>query len=84
LEFLMIFIYILYLTNIPSMFFLENMLIIYAFIYMTIAYHRVYASSWIKSAIKSLMTGITYLTILLFIFVVIFFTACTIVVANIQ
>lgn len=84
LEFLMIFIYILYLTNIPSMFFLENMLMIYAFLYMTIAYHRVYASSWVKSAIKSLMTGIIYLTILIFIFVIIFFIACTIVMANIQ
>ena len=57
---------------------LELIMIISSCIYLTIAFHKVYPSSWTKAAIKSLLTSIIYLIILLLIFLVIFFIACVI------
>ena len=82
LEFLMICIYILHLTVAPPMMFLEYAIIICPCIYLTVAYHRVYPSSWKKSFMKSLLTSFLYFTILLLIFIVIFLIACFIIAVN--
>lgn len=80
LEFLMICIYILYLSLSPSMNLLELVMIIGACVYLTIAFRRVYVqNSWKKAIVKSLLTSIFYFFILLLIFIVIFFIACFII-----
>lgn len=76
LEFLMICIYVLYLTITPSMDILEFVMMIGSCVYLAIAYHRVYASSWVKAVVKSLLTSFIYFTILLLIFMAIFIFAC--------
>lgn len=78
LEFLMIFFFILHLTIAPPMEILELIMIISSCIYLTIAFHKVYPSSWTKAAIKSLLTSFIYFIILLLIFIVILFIACVI------
>ncbi len=78
LEFLMICFYLLYLTAAPSMRILEIAMMAGSCIYLAIAYHRVYSSSWVKAVRKSLLTSIVYTAILLTIFIVIFIVACCI------
>lgn len=82
LEFLMICIYILYLIIAPSIQLLEYVLFIGSCLYLAIAYHKVYTSSWLKAIIKSLLTSFIYFIILLTIFIVILFIACIIVVVS--
>ena len=82
LEFVIICIYILYLTLAPSMDILEYAMMISSCVYLTIAYHRVYASSWVAAFVKSVLTSLIYCIILLMIFVVIFFIACFIIAAQ--
>lgn len=79
LEFMMLCIYILYLTVAPPMNLLQNTMIVGSCIYLIFAYRRVYATSWIKSIVKSLLTSFIYLIMLLMIFVAIFIVACVIV-----
>ena len=81
LELLMIFFYLLHLTINPPMEILEIAMTIGSCLYLAIAYHRVYPSSWIKSIIKSLFTNFIYQLILLSILFVIFI-ACIIIVVD--
>ena len=76
LEAMMLFIYILHLTIAPSMRIMEILMWGSSCIYLAIAYHKVYATSWIKAVVKSALTSFTYFSILLLIFIVIFFMAC--------
>ena len=83
LEFLMICIYVLHLTLAPPMRILELILIVGSCVYLTIAFRRVYqTSSWIKAIVKSLLTSLTYILILLSLFVVVFFVACFVIVID--
>ena len=82
LEFFIICIYILYLTLAPSMDILEYVMMISSCVYLTIAYHRVYASSWVTAFVKSVLTSLIYCIILLMIFAVIIFIACFIIAAQ--
>ena len=82
LEFLMICIYVLHLTIAPSMDLLEWILIIGSCGYLTIAFKKVYASTWWKSIIKSLLTSLIYFFILLLVFCTICFIACIILAIN--
>lgn len=82
-EFIIICIYILYLTCAPPMSILEYILIIGSCVYLTIAFRNVYEiKNWGTAIIKSLLTSCIYFFILLSIFIIIFFTACFIVVIN--
>ena len=74
----MICFYLLYLTAAPSMRILEIAMMAGSCIYLAIAYHRVYSSSWVKAVAKSLLTSLVYTAILLTIFIVIFIVACCI------
>lgn len=76
LEAMMIFIYILHLTIAPSMRLMERLMLGSSCLYLAIAYHKVYESSWIRTVVKSLLTNFIYFSILFLIFVVIFFIAC--------
>ena len=71
LEFLMISIYLLHLTIAPPINVMQWLVIISSCSYLTIAYHRAYPSTWFKSIVKSLLTSLLYMTILLFIFIAI-------------
>ena len=71
LEFLMISIYLLHLTIAPPINVMQWLVIISTCSYLTIAYHRAYPSTWFKSIVKSLLTSLLYMTILLFIFIAI-------------
>ena len=82
LEFLIICIYILHLTIAPPMDVLQYVMMISSCVYLTIAYHRVYTSTWFRSIVKSLLTSLIYLTILLLILMVIFIIACFIIAIN--
>ena len=82
LESLMICVYILYLTISPSMNILQYAMIVSSCLYLTIAYRRVYESSWIKSVIKSLLISFIYFTILLLVLISIFFIACFLIAFN--
>ena len=76
LEFLMIVVFILHLTINPSMLLLKYVLQIASSIYLAIAYHRVYASTWVKDILKSILTNFIYTIILILIFIAIFIAAC--------
>ena len=76
LEFLMIVVFILHLTINPSMLLLKYVLQIASTIYLAIAYHRVYASTWVKDILKSILTNFIYTIILILIFIAIFIAAC--------
>ena len=82
LESLMIFIYLLYLTIEPPMYIMELVMIIGSCIYLAVAYHKVYQSTWLKAIVKSMLTSFIYFNILLMIFIVIFIVACFIVIAH--
>ena len=81
LEVLMLCFCILHIVIAAPMLPMEHTLLaIITCLYLTIAYHRVYPSSWVKSVVKSLLTSLTYFIILLLIFVAIFVIACSIIV----
>lgn len=82
LEFLIIFIYLLVLTIAPPVQLLQYAMIAASSLYLAIAYHRVYATSWIYAIIKSLLTSFIYFAILLAIFITIFLVACFVTVAE--
>lgn len=83
LEFVMICIYILYLTISPSMKLLECIMVLSSCTYLTLAFRRVYAiRTWGTAIVKSLLTSLIYLLILQLVFVVIFIIACVIVAIN--
>ena len=80
LEFLMVCIYILYLTVSPAIELLECILSIGTCTYLTIAFRRVYfTASWFEAILKALFTSLLYFIISLLIFIVIFLIACYIV-----
>lgn len=80
LEFLMICVYLLYLTVAPPMELLQWIIIIGSCLYLTIAFRRVYGSSnWMKATLKALFTNLVYLIIGLLIFIGIFLVACFII-----
>lgn len=76
LEFLIICVYLLYLTIAPPMEVLEYIILIGSCLYLTIAYRTAYTSTWVKAIVKSLLTSLIYFIILLLIFIVIFFIVC--------
>jgi hypothetical protein len=80
LEVLIIFVYVLYLTIAPPMSVLQYGLMICSCVYMAIAYHRVYATTWFSAIAKSLLTSVIYFTILSIVFIIIFFAACIMIV----
>ena len=83
LEFLMICIYILYLTLAPSINVLQWIMLIGSCVYLTIAFRRVYViDSWSKAIVKSLLTSLIYSIILLFLFLVVLIFACFIIAAE--
>ena len=82
LEFLIICIYILVLTIAPPVQLLQYAMIAASCLYLAIAYHRVYATSWINAIVKSLLTSFIYFAILLAIFITIILVACFITVAE--
>ena len=83
LEFLMICIYILHLTVAPSIRVMEWIMIISSCAYLAVAFRRVYATcTWVSAIVKSLLTSLVYLVILLFISMVILLIACFIIVSR--
>lgn len=83
LEFLMICIYILYLTLAPSINVLQWIMLIGSCVYLTIAFRRVYTiDSWSKAIVKSLLTSLIYSIILLFLFLIVLIFACFIIAAE--
>lgn len=76
LEFLMIFIYILHLVIDAPMPILESIALLLPCLYLAIAYHRVYSTSWGGAFVKSLLTSLIYFTILVLIMIAIFIVAC--------
>jgi hypothetical protein len=83
LEFLIICIYILYLSIAPPVDLLENILSIGSCTYLAIAFRNVYTTnSWLKAIIKSLLFSVIYFTILLMIFVAICIIACIAIAIN--
>ena len=82
LEFLIICVYILYLTIAPPLNVLQYGLMLCSCVYMAIAYHRVYPTTWFSAIAKSLLTSLIYFCILLLVFMVIVFAACIIIVAK--
>ena len=83
IEFIIICIYIIYLTFAPPMNILQCILLICSCVYLTLAYRKVYEiNNWGVAIAKSLLTSLIYLIILLLIFITIFFIACFIVANN--
>ena len=82
LEFLMICIYVLHLTNVAQMPILEFIALMLPCVYLAIAYHRVYDTSWIMAVVKSLLTSFIYFSILVLIMIAVFFVACFTIVVN--
>lgn len=76
LESLIICIYLLYLTINPPMEVLEYILLIGSCLYLTVAYHKAYTSTWWKAILKSLLTSLIYITILAVVLFILFFIAC--------
>lgn len=76
LEFLMIVIFLLHLTIAPPINVMEWFVIISTCSYLTVAFHTVYPSTWVKSLVKALLTSTIYTTILLLIFIAICIVAC--------
>lgn len=73
LELLLLAIYLLYLTIIPSTEILKWITIIVSTIYLSVAIKRVYdAKNWFRSTLKAMMINLTYLIIGLFTFSFIF------------
>lgn len=80
LETLMICFCILHLAIAVPMQTLEYVLLMISIcLYLTIAYHRVYQSSWAMAVVKSLLTSFIYFTILLLTFIAIFIITCFII-----
>ena len=80
LEFLMICIYLLYLTVSPPMELLQWTMIIISCLYLTIAFRKVYGTSnWMTATLKALFTSLVYFIIGLLIFIGIFLAACFII-----
>jgi hypothetical protein len=82
LETLMIVVYILHLAIDMPIEILEYSIIISSITYLTIAFHRVYPSSWGKAIAKSILTNLIYTIILILIFMAIFIIACIIIAIN--
>ena len=77
LEFLMLCIYLLNLLFSPSMNLLEYFIAIGSWLYLTIAFRKVYGTSnWLKAALKSLFISLVYCFIGLLVFSGIFLVAC--------
>lgn len=78
LELLIILMFLLHLTIEPSMQILQWILLLSSCIYLAIAFRQVYKrDSWFKASIKALLTTFIYLTIIFFVFVTLFFVACS-------
>ena len=75
METIMILIFILYLAFEPSMGILQYGMMLSSWVYLGIAYHRVYATTWYGAVIKSLLTSVIYFAILLLILTLIFITS---------
>ena len=81
LEFLMVCVYVLYLIFAPPMQMLEYVMMS-SCVYLAVAYHRVYATNWIKAIVKSLLTSLIYFIILLLILFAILIIACFIIASD--
>jgi hypothetical protein len=80
LEFMIIFIYLLYLIASPSMSLLKWIITISSCGYLVLAFRRAYGiSSWVKSIFKALITSTVYHIICFWTLICIFITACIIV-----
>ena len=82
LETLMILCFILHLTVDPSMMMMEAGIKICSFIYLILAFRRVYETSWWKAVIKALMTNLVYSFIIIMALIVIVFVAIIIAAAK--
>ncbi|MBR5334044.1 MAG: DUF3667 domain-containing protein [Alistipes sp.] len=77
LEFLMMCIYVLFLTVVPNMAVLKYVMVTGSCVYLTVAFRNVYGTNtWMKAVIKALFTSAVYLFIGLAIFLGIFIAAC--------
>ena len=77
LELLMICIFLLHLTLLPPMDWLQWVMIIGSCVYLTIAFRNVYGTTtWTMAALKALFTSVVYMLIGMVIFFVIFIVAC--------
>ena len=77
LEFLMMCIYVMFLTVVPNMAVLKYVMVIGSCLYLTIAFRQVYETkNWMKAVIKALFISAVYLFIGLVIFLGIFIAAC--------
>lgn len=80
LEFLMMCIYLLHLTVTPPIKLLEGIIIIGSYLYLIVAFRKVYgANNWIKAILKSLFISLVYFIIGLLVFIGIFFVSCIII-----
>lgn len=80
LEFMIIFIYLLYLIASPSMSLLKWIITISSCGYLVLAFRRAYGiNSWVKSIFKALITSTVYHIICFWTLICIFITACIIV-----
>ena len=82
IEGVILLLYILHLIANPSAQIMKWLIIIATNIYLTIAYRRVYNNSWIKSAVKSLLTNAVYSMILMILFFIVFTVACIMSISN--
>ena len=75
IEFMLLAIYLLYLTVDPSINVLQWIMILSSCLYLTVAVKQVYEPrSWIKSILKAFMISLTYFMICFCIFIAIFIT----------
>lgn len=75
IEFMLLVIYLLYLTMNPGINVLQWIMILSSCLYLTIAVKQVYEpKSWIKSILKAFMISLTYFMICFCIFIAIFIT----------
>lgn len=82
IEGVILLLYVLHLIANPSAQIMKWLIIISTNVYLTIAYRQVYNNSWIKSAVKSLMTNAVYSLILVIIFFIVFIVACMLTISN--
>ena len=80
LEFLMVCLYIAHFVTNPSVQVLNGIMGVSSWVYLTIAFHRVYQTkTWIEATSKALFTSLIYFIIGLLIFFSIFLIACLLV-----
>ena len=82
IEGVILLLYVLHLIANPSAQIMKWLIITATNVYLTIAYRQVYNNSWIKSAVKSLMTNAVYSMILVILFFIVFIVVCMLTISN--